>query len=209
MRLALFDLDNTLLAGDSDYEWGQFLVDRGVLVREAYEAQNRAFYEQYQAGTLDIHEFLGFALRPLAEHAPEELDGWRRDPLRWNAPGGERLTDAAARVRVGVETVASALAGRTEPGARSPVPGYSGGAPDQPWALLVAHDGIFRLALLALLGLPLDRFWAFPFVLCGITVLELRDGRVSLIAHNLAEHLAPLAAEAVAETEARDRAGAL
>ena len=63
MRLALFDLDNTLLAGDSDYEWGQFLIDRGVLEREAYEAQNRAFYEQYKAGTLDIHEFLGFAPR--------------------------------------------------------------------------------------------------------------------------------------------------
>ena len=55
MRLALFDLDNTLLAGDSDYEWGQFLVDRGILEREAYEAQNRAYYEQYAAGTLDIH----------------------------------------------------------------------------------------------------------------------------------------------------------
>jgi HAD superfamily hydrolase (TIGR01490 family) len=76
MRLALFDLDNTLLAGDSDYEWGQFLVDRGVLERDAYEAQNRAFYEQYKAGTLDIHEFLGFALRPLADHTPQELDRW-------------------------------------------------------------------------------------------------------------------------------------
>jgi HAD superfamily hydrolase (TIGR01490 family) len=76
MRLALFDLDNTLLAGDSDYEWGQFLVDRGILERDAYEAQNRAFYEQYKAGTLDIHEFLGFALRPLAEHTPQELDRW-------------------------------------------------------------------------------------------------------------------------------------
>ena len=75
-RLVLFDLDNTLLAGDSDYEWGQFLVDRGVLEREAYEAQNRAFYEQYKAGTLDIHEFLGFALRPLADHTPQELDRW-------------------------------------------------------------------------------------------------------------------------------------
>jgi len=82
MRLALFDLDNTLLAGDSDYEWGQFLVDRGVLEREAYEAQNRAFYEQYKAGTLDIHEFLGFALRPLAEHAPEELDRWHGEFMR-------------------------------------------------------------------------------------------------------------------------------
>ena len=79
MRLTLFDLDNTLLAGDSDYEWGQFLVDRGVLEREAYESQNRAYYEQYQAGTLDIHEFLGFALRPLAEHAPEELERWRAE----------------------------------------------------------------------------------------------------------------------------------
>jgi HAD superfamily hydrolase (TIGR01490 family) len=79
MRLALFDLDNTLLAGDSDYEWGQFLVDRGVLQRAEYEAQNRAFYEQYQAGTLDIHEFLGFALRPLADHTPEELERWHRD----------------------------------------------------------------------------------------------------------------------------------
>jgi len=82
MRLALFDLDNTLLAGDSDYEWGQFLIERGVLEREAYEAQNRAFYEQYQAGTLDIHEFLGFALRPLADHTPEDLARWHRDFMR-------------------------------------------------------------------------------------------------------------------------------
>ena len=66
MKLALFDLDHTLLAGDSDYEWGQFLVDRGVLDPAAYEAQNREFYAQYVAGSLDIHEFLGFALRPLA-----------------------------------------------------------------------------------------------------------------------------------------------
>jgi HAD superfamily hydrolase (TIGR01490 family) len=82
MRLALFDLDNTLLAGDSDYEWGQFLIDRGVLEREAYEAQNRAFYEQYKAGTLDIHEFLGFALRPLADHTSEDLERWHRDFMR-------------------------------------------------------------------------------------------------------------------------------
>lgn len=76
MRLALFDLDNTLLAGDSDYEWGQFLVDEGVLERESYEAQNRAYFEQYVAGTLDIHEYLGFALRPLAQHSPPDLARW-------------------------------------------------------------------------------------------------------------------------------------
>jgi HAD superfamily hydrolase (TIGR01490 family) len=79
MRLALFDLDNTLLAGDSDYEWGQFLVDRGILERATYEAQNRAYYEQYTAGTLDIHEYLGFALRPLAEHTPEDLGRWHAE----------------------------------------------------------------------------------------------------------------------------------
>jgi len=75
-RLALFDLDNTLLAGDSDYEWGQFMCDQGVVDRAAYEAQNRKYYEQYKAGTLDIHEFLGFALRPLASHTAAELERW-------------------------------------------------------------------------------------------------------------------------------------
>ena len=78
-NLALFDLDNTLLAGDSDYEWGQFLIDRGVLDRDAYEARNTAFFEQYKAGTLDIHEYLQFALEPLARHAPEDLARWHAD----------------------------------------------------------------------------------------------------------------------------------
>ncbi|HEY5899088.1 MAG TPA: HAD family hydrolase [Burkholderiales bacterium] len=82
MRLALFDLDNTLLTGDSDYEWGQFLVDHGVLDRDAYEAQNRVYYEQYVAGTLDIHEYLGFALRPLAEHAAADLERWHGEFMR-------------------------------------------------------------------------------------------------------------------------------
>ncbi len=76
MRLALFDLDHTLLSGDSDYEWGQFLIDQGVLERDTYERQNAAYFEQYKAGTLDIHEFLGFALRPLAEHTPADLARW-------------------------------------------------------------------------------------------------------------------------------------
>lgn len=82
MNLTLFDLDNTLLAGDSDYEWGQFLVDRGVLDRATYETQNQQYYDQYVAGTLDIHEYLGFALRPLAEHTPEELHRWHAAFMR-------------------------------------------------------------------------------------------------------------------------------
>ena len=77
--LTLFDLDNTLLAGDSDYEWGQFLIDRGVLDRDAYEVRNTAFFEQYKAGTLDIHAYLQFALEPLARHTPEDLARWHAD----------------------------------------------------------------------------------------------------------------------------------
>jgi HAD superfamily hydrolase (TIGR01490 family) len=77
MRLALFDLDNTLLAGDSDFEWGQFLIEQGVLDREVYEARNQQFYDSYRAGTLDIHEFLDFQLKPLARHPRGMLDKWR------------------------------------------------------------------------------------------------------------------------------------
>jgi HAD superfamily hydrolase (TIGR01490 family) len=82
MRLALFDLDNTLLAGDSDFEWAQFLIGKGVLDREVYEARNLQFYEQYKAGTLDIHEFLDFQLKPLSRHMRSELEQWHREFLR-------------------------------------------------------------------------------------------------------------------------------
>jgi HAD superfamily hydrolase (TIGR01490 family) len=75
-ELALFDLDNTLLAGDSDYAWAQFLIERGVLERARYEARNDEFFRQYKAGTLDIHEFLAFQLAPLAAHPRAQLDRW-------------------------------------------------------------------------------------------------------------------------------------
>lgn len=77
-RLVLFDLDNTLLAGDSDFEWAQFLIEQGVLDREVYEARNQAFFDQYKAGTLDIREFLDFQLKPLSRHPRTVLDGWHR-----------------------------------------------------------------------------------------------------------------------------------
>ena len=76
MNLALFDLDNTLLSGDSDFEWAQFLITQGVLDREAYAARNLEFYEQYKAGTLDIHVFLDFQLKPLSRHPRAQLDAW-------------------------------------------------------------------------------------------------------------------------------------
>jgi HAD superfamily hydrolase (TIGR01490 family) len=77
MNLVLFDLDNTLLAGDSDFEWAQFLISKGVLDREVHEARNVEFYQHYQAGTLDIHAFLDFQLAPLSRHPRAELDAWR------------------------------------------------------------------------------------------------------------------------------------
>ena len=73
MALALFDLDNTLLAGDSDYLWGCFLSEKGLVDKDLYEQANLRFYEQYKQGTLDIHEFLNFALTPLAENDFEQL----------------------------------------------------------------------------------------------------------------------------------------
>lgn len=79
MNLVLFDLDNTLLNGDSDFEWAQFLIARGVLDRELQHARNEAFYAQYKAGTLDIFEFLDFQLAPLARHPRAQLDAWHRE----------------------------------------------------------------------------------------------------------------------------------
>jgi HAD superfamily hydrolase (TIGR01490 family) len=79
MNLALFDLDNTLLAGDSDFQWAQFLIEQRVLDREVYEARNVEFYEQYKAGTLDIHQFLDFQLKPLSRHPRSQLDAWHSE----------------------------------------------------------------------------------------------------------------------------------
>jgi len=77
VSLAIFDLDNTLLAGDSDYLWGQFLVDQGIVDRDFYEQANARFYQQYREGNLDIAQFLQFALKPLADNEPAALYAWR------------------------------------------------------------------------------------------------------------------------------------
>jgi HAD superfamily hydrolase (TIGR01490 family) len=79
MNLVLFDLDNTLLAGDSDYEWGQFLIAKGAVDRAHHEARNKAFYEDYKAGRLDMLAYLAFALRPLATHSRAQLDAWHAE----------------------------------------------------------------------------------------------------------------------------------
>ena len=73
MALALFDLDNTLLADDSDFLWGCFLVDKGLVDKSTYDEANKRFYDEYKQGTLDIFEFLAFSLKPLTLYPAEKL----------------------------------------------------------------------------------------------------------------------------------------
>jgi len=73
-NLALFDLDNTLLAGDSDYNWSLFLINEGLLDADQHKARNEQFYQDYKNGCLDIYEFLKFQLKPLSEHPKKFLD---------------------------------------------------------------------------------------------------------------------------------------
>jgi HAD superfamily hydrolase (TIGR01490 family) len=81
-RLALFDLDYTLLPIDSDYEWARFLIRLGVVDGAEYQRRNDQFFEEYHAGTLDIHEFLAFQLAPLAAHPRSQLDAWHGQFMR-------------------------------------------------------------------------------------------------------------------------------
>ena len=75
-KLALFDLDHTLIDGDSDVSWAQFLIEEGVLNPREYHAKNMWFAERYKDGTLDIHEFLDFQLAPIAHRPRAQLDLW-------------------------------------------------------------------------------------------------------------------------------------
>jgi len=76
MNLALFDLDNTLLPLDSDYEWGQFLIRTGAVDPVAFAARNALFFTQYQNGTLDPVDYLDFAFSTLARFPRAQLDAW-------------------------------------------------------------------------------------------------------------------------------------
>ena len=97
MKLALFDLDNTLLDGDSDHAWAEFLIEEGVLHPADYHAKNEWFYERYKDGTLDIHEFLDFQLAPIANRPRAQLDAWHADFMQRKIrpsdfPFGTKLT---------------------------------------------------------------------------------------------------------------------
>lgn len=79
MALALFDLDNTLLNGDSDHSWGLYLAEIGAVDKIFQEQKQDEFYQLYVDGKLDIVDFLNFQLKPLTEHSLEQLYEWRAD----------------------------------------------------------------------------------------------------------------------------------
>lgn len=164
------------------------------------------------AGLLEIGQgqWEGLPGAEIATRWPDELAGWRRDPLTAWAPGGESLPEVDGRVRMMLGPLLSDLADGRPPGThnRSQVLGYRDAELEIPWALLVGHDGVFKVLLLALLDLPLTRFWTFPFALGGLTIVEIRGGRGRLRAHNLVDHLAELEREAGASPADRP-AGAL
>jgi broad specificity phosphatase PhoE len=153
--------------------------------------------------------------------------GWRRDPVHVHAPGGESLQEVGQRAGAFAGELLTRLAEETRAraadaaSARLPKRRGSGATDDVqsdakarslelavPWAIVVAHEGLLRVLLLALLGLSLDAFWRFPLGLCAISVVDVRNGHQALRAHNLLDHLAPLGATAAADA-ARDRGAGL
>lgn len=194
-------------------ETGQ-LIARGVSGGRGEDAIPAPVPVRPEPGFLEIGqgEWEGLPSTEVVERWGDLLEHWRRDPLTAWAPGGESIPEVDVRVRVALRAHLEELAGGAprHPGGRSQVLGYVDMPSDEPWSIVVGHDGVFKVALLALLDLPLTRFWVFPFALCGITIVEIRRGRPRLRLHNATDHLSSLETEAErARTEARRRSGAL
>lgn len=115
---------------------------------------------------------------------PTELAAWRDDPVRHHAPNGESLSEGAERVAAAIRAALAQLT--TAPAERHHAPPASRPVP---WAIVISHDGILRLALLQLLDVPIERFWSFPFPLCGLSIVDIADGRARLRCHGLTDHL--------------------
>jgi len=174
----------------------------------------RAILVRPDPGFLEIGqgEWEGLHHTVIRERFGDVLAAWRRRPLEAWAPGGESLPEVQARVRPALSRLLNELAHAGSPGSldRSQVAGYRETTPTHPWSVLVAHDGVFKVSLLTLFDLPLERFWMWLFDLCGISVIEFRGGRPIARAHNLTEHLAPLLDERAQQiSEERQQSGAL
>ena len=87
MTLAIFDLDHTLLNGDSDYLWGEYMVENKIVDADSYRRRNKVFYDDYQRGELDNDRYLAFSLEPLTQHSLDDLYAWRADYVEtWIKP---------------------------------------------------------------------------------------------------------------------------
>jgi len=98
MTLAIFDLDHTLITGDSDYLWGEYMVENNIVDEQEFRSRNEIYYQDYQRGTLNNEQYLEFALKPLTQYSIEELYAWRADYVeKWIkpiiAPGARELLD--------------------------------------------------------------------------------------------------------------------
>ena len=190
------------------------LLARAVSGGRGDDAVERPVPLRAEPGFLEIGQgdWEGLPGAEVTERWGELLEEWRRDPLVAWAPGGESVPEVDVRVRAALRPLLHELAEAAPAGGagRSQVLGYADLPADEPWSIVVGHDGVFKVALLALLDLPLARFWVLPFALCGITVVEIRNGRPRLRLHNATDHLSSLESEAErAAAEARWRAGAL
>lgn len=172
------------------------LIGRAVSGGRGTDAVSEPIPLVPEPGLLEIGqgEWEGLPGAEIADRWGALLDDWRRDPLSAWAPGGESITEVDTRVRPALRQVLADLAAVPAPAAatRSQVLGYVDIPADEPWSIVVGHDGVFKVALLAMLDLPLARFWTLPFALCGITIVEIRHGRPRLRVHNSTDHLADL-----------------
>jgi broad specificity phosphatase PhoE len=167
-----------------------------------------------EPGLLEIGqgEWEGLPSADVVARWGDVLEAWRHDPLTAWAPGGESIAEVDVRVRLALRHHLEQLAVDAPPPVlgRSQVLGYGDIPGDEPWSILVGHDGVFKVALLALLDYPLARFWTLPFALCGITVVEIRNGRPRLRLHNATDHLVGVdAGESAAREAERRSSGAL
>jgi broad specificity phosphatase PhoE len=199
-----------LPASDPIGLWHSTLERAAATARAIESAHGSAIPNRADARLMELAQgkWQGLRHAEVTARFGPQLDAWRADPVHHHAPGGESLSDGSKRVADALRDMLAALirADPLDPATPDPVLGYGAASQDWPWAIVVAHDGILRLALLHLLGVPLESYWSFPFALCAVTIVELRDGRARLRAHNLAEHLVALAKPALAAT---DRGGAL
>jgi phosphoserine phosphatase len=190
------------------------LVARAVSSGRGEDAVHAPVPLRPEPGFLEIGQgdWEGLPGTEVVERWGDLLEQWRRDPLTAWAPNGESIPEVDLRVRAALRTLLEDLATAAPPPTtgHSQVLGYGELPSDEPWSIVVGHDGVFKVALLAVLDLPLARFWVLPFALCGITIVEFRNGRPRLRLHNATDHLSSLETEAERTQSAqRGKSGAL